>query len=306
MKFMSLLLAVVLISGLGCGDRDAATHDPESPARPVALEASIPEPDSTTRRLYDEVMAYARENDLHERPVGEIMTALGERFMGKPYETGMLDVPGEERLICRLDAFDCVTFVESALAMARGIKQEDYSYQTWARHMLDQRYRDGELEGYCSRLHYFSEWILDNEERGTVENITEEIGGVPLEKEIDFMTEHRESYPRFATNDSLFQCIEQMEDRLRNTEIHYIPQDRISETYDQLRAGDVVAMVAGIKGLDVTHTGMVYDSGGGKKGLLHASTSGGVKVSPDLQSYVQGVDSQIGIIVARPQAPSKS
>ena len=71
--------------------------------------------------------------------------------------------------------------------------------------------------------------------------------------------------------------------------------------YDRLQAGDIVATATHIDGLDVTHTGLVYDNGDGTRGLLHASTSGGVKVSPDLQSYVQGVDSQIGIIVARPQ-----
>lgn len=58
-----------------------------------------------------------------------------------------------------------------------------------------------------------------------------------------------------------------------------------------------------IEGLDVTHTGLVYKGEGGSTGLLHASTSGGVKVSPDLRSYVQGVEKQVGIIVARPEDP---
>ena len=51
--------------------------------------------------------------------------------------------------------------------------------------------------------------------------------------------------------------------------------------------------------LDVTHTGMVYKGDDGSTGLLHASTSGGVKISPDLEDYVQGMKSQTGIIVAR-------
>jgi hypothetical protein len=74
--------------------------------------------------------------------------------------------------------------------------------------------------------------------------------------------------------------------------------------YDRLNAGDIIALVTNIEGLDVTHTGLVYDDGNGGKGLLHASTSGGVIVSPDLQRYVTNNRRQIGILVARPQPAS--
>jgi hypothetical protein len=89
-------------------------------------------------------------------------------------------------------------------------------------------------------------------------------------------------------------------------ELFYIPQERIVEAYAELEPGDIIATATHIKGLDVTHTGLVYDNSDGTRGLLHASTSGGVKVSPDLQSYVQGVDATIGIIVARPLEPAGS
>ncbi|MEX0746904.1 MAG: N-acetylmuramoyl-L-alanine amidase-like domain-containing protein [Rhodothermales bacterium] len=275
-------------------------------AGPSVSASDAVEPDSTTQRLFEETMAFAREHRLHEMPMGEIMTTLGERFVDSPYVAGMLDEPAEETLVCRLDGFDCVTFVESTLAMARAIKQEQYDYETWTGFIRDQRYRDGKMDGYCSRLHFFTEWILDNEKRGTVRDITLEVGGVLLDKKIDFMTTHRESYPRISKNDSLFACIQEMESNLEDAKIYYIPQDRIHEVYDQLQSGDIIATATHLKGLDVTHTGLVYDSGDGKKGLLHASASGSVKVSPDLQAYVQGVKVTIGIIVARPQSPRKS
>ena len=262
--------------------------------------------DATTTRLFEETMSFARENRLHERPIGEIMTTLGERFVKRPYLGGMLDEPEEETLICRLDAFDCVTFVESTLAMARAIKEQEYSHSAWRNYIRDTRYRGGEMDGYCSRLHFFTEWILDNGRRGTVADVTRDLGGIPLEKKIGFMSSHRDSYPRLVTNDSLFQCIREMEESLADLDIYYIPQDRISEAYDQLKAGDIIATATHIEGLDVTHTGLVYDSGDGRKGLLHASTKGGVQVSPDLQAYVQGVKVTIGIIVARPQDPGNS
>ncbi len=120
------------------------------------------------------------------------------------------------------------------------------------------------------------------------------------------MTEHRDAYPRFAANDSLFQGIRQMEHRLKDLAIFYLPQERIGSVYPLLRPGDVIATATDIGGLDVTHTGFVYQGDDGATGFLHASTSGGVKVSPDLQSYVENNKRQIGIVVARPVDPRET
>ncbi|MFW5973371.1 MAG: N-acetylmuramoyl-L-alanine amidase-like domain-containing protein, partial [Bacteroidota bacterium] len=166
--------------------------------------------------------------------------------------------------------------------------------------LLETRYRGGDLDGYCSRIHYFTEWVVDNEERGNVEDVTAEIGGERLNKRFNFMTENRERYPRLADNDELFECVREMESNLAEHTFHYVRQDDISSVYTELQAGDIVALVTDIEGLDVTHTGLVYDNGDGSKGLLHASTSGGVIVSPDLQRYVTNNPRQIGILVARP------
>ncbi len=301
MRHLTFLLAFVLFITPGCGGEAQAPE--QAPVRQTALEQPVPEPDSTTKRLFAQVMNYARENDLHERPLGEIMQELGLQFEGKPYMAGLLDEPDSETLICRLDGFDCVTFVEAALAMARAIRQQDYSYDSFALNTRDQRYRGGEMGDYCSRLHYFSDWIADNERRGNVENITEQVGGEPLDKTINFMTSNRKSYPRFATNDTLFACIQEMEANLADVELFYIPQHRIRDAYDQLQAGDIIATATSIKGLDVTHTGLVYKHDGGT-GFLHASLTGGVKTEPDLQNYITSVKKQIGIIVARPKSTS--
>ena len=311
MKKLVTLLVFTLAVASGCHGQDSERLDgtavrPSPDQERSSLDQPVPEPDSLTLRLFKETMAFAQENSLDERPVGEIMVTLGERFSKSPYAAGMLDEPDAEKLICRLDAFDCVTFVEATLAMARAIKNHNYDYTTYANLIRDQRYRGGEMDGYCSRLHYFTEWIADNERRGNVENVTREVGGERYDKKISFMSDHRNSYPRFAEDDSLYSCIVNAEARLQDMELFFIPQDRISEAYAELEAGDIIATATHIEGLDVTHTGLVYDNGDGTRGLLHASTSGGVKVSPDLQSYVQGVDATIGIIVARPLEPVSS
>ena len=159
------------------------------------------------------------------------------------------------------------------------------------------------MNGYCSRLHYFSEWIADNEARGIVRNITQALGGRKLDKRLTFMSEHRKSYPHFATNDSLFRGIQTMERDLVDLELFHIPQNDIHTVYARLQPGDIIATTTHIEGLDVTHTGLAFAHEDGGIGFLHASTSGGVKVSPDLQGYIQNNKVQIGIVVARPVDP---
>ena len=265
-----------------------------------SVDVSVIPPDSATRARFEATMEYARQQNLAERPPGEVVQALGRRFLGRPYLVGPLDQTPEEQLVCRLDGFDCFTFDEAMLAMARTVKNGSYSYDQYKDYTRQLRYRDGNL-GYCNRLHYYTEFVSQAEEEGVLRNITEEIGGQERPGfRYAFMGAHREAYPQLES-DSLYQCIQQVEEHLNRTlEYRYIPQDSIRAVYGQLQAGDLIATATDIDGLDVTHTGLVYKGRADTTGLLHASTSGGVKISPDLQEYVQGVDSQTGIIVARP------
>ena len=222
--------------------------------------------------------------------------------MESPYVAGTLDQNPIEQLVIKLDGFDCVTFVESTLALARMIVEDKTDFEAYRENLVEQRYRESKINGYCSRLHYFSEWVLRNEEKGIVQDISREIGGSRLEKTLNFMSAHRGSYPQLATNDSLFTELVQVEKELADLELFYVPQQEIMEVYDLLQAGDIIALATDIEGLDVVHTGFVYKSDDGQTGLLHASTTKGVTVSPDLQRYVENNKRQIGILVARPKA----
>ncbi len=252
---------------------------------------------------FQRLMQYAQAEKLHDRPMSEILQALAEQLLGAQYKAGLLDKSNTETLVVSLTQFDCVLFVETVLAMARGVAVRDYSYDSFVSRIVDQRYRNGQLNGYCSRLHYFSDWIFDNEKRGTVTNITRTLGGVPLNKTLNFMSQHKSSYPQMASDDATYQCIVGAEARLDGLRFYYIPQSQIRRAYAQLQPGDIVAIATEIEGLDVTHTGLVYRSPDGSTGLIHASPSGAVKISPDLQTYVGKVESSTGILLARPADP---
>ncbi len=303
---VALTLTVGILLSAGCQPSSDASSEPEAfSASATALPDSLlTAPDSTADR-FDAALRHATAQATDTTAIGALMQTIGLHFRGRPYLEGTLDEPDTETLVVRLDGFDCVTFVETTLAMARGVTAGDTTYAGFARRLAEQRYRNGTMQGYCSRLHYFTEWLADNEEKGIVERLDDDLGGRRLADTLDFMSTHRSSYDRFATNDSLYACVQAMEAELharqQDRPVRYVPQDSIPAVYDQLQAGDIVAIATSINGLDVSHTGLVYAHEDGSKGLLHASLSDGVTVSPDLQQYVQTIDHQIGIVVARPQ-----
>lgn len=252
---------------------------------------------------FRQVMQAGIDQSLHQRPMGEIVQTIAEQFLGSPYVANLLDRTPQETLVVNLMQFDCVLFVETVLALSRGIAVQDYSYQAFTDRLQEQRYRQGKLDGYCSRLHYFSEWVVDNEARQIVQNLTAELGGTSFNKLLNFMSQHRTHYPRLSADNTVYQCIQAMEARLNPLKVNFIASENIRQTYPQLQSGDIVAIATHVPGLDVTHTGLVYRHPDGRLGLIHAVPSGAVKISPDLDSYVQQVEDQVGILVARPLDP---
>jgi len=307
---LALLLWACALGAAGCQPpSDAASTSgrgaPDTTAAPALPDSALTPPDAETGRRFRAAMRYAAAHRDSVRSIGRLMQVLGTRFMDAPYAEGTLDEPPTETLVVHLDKFDCVTYVETVLAMARGAWAGDTTYAGFARRLAEQRYRGGTMRGYCSRLHYFTEWLTDNERRGLVDRLDDTLGGRALPDTLDFMSTHRSAYDRFATNDSLYACIRATEDsiraRRRRRSVRYVPQDSIRAVYDQLRAGDLVAVATSVEGLDISHTGLVYAHEDGSRGLLHASLDAGVTVSPDLQRYVQTIDHHIGIVVARPR-----
>jgi hypothetical protein len=267
------------------------------------LKQAIPEPEEA--KPFQRLVGYATAQKLHQRPMGEIIQAIAEQFLGTPYKADLLDQSKEETLVVTLKAFDCVLFVETVLAIARGVVVQDYSYPTFVNHIRDQRYRNGEMNGYCSRLHYFSEWIVDNEKRGAVKNIGSDLKGVPLNTTLNFMSKHRHSYARL-NDEATYKCFIETEANLDGVKLDYIPTNQIHRVYTQLQPGDIIAVATNIPGLDVTHTGLAYRHLDGRVGLIHASPIGEVTIARDLQRYVSRVENAIGILVARPIDPRQT
>ncbi len=255
----------------------------------------------TDQAQLSQTLHKARQDKLAVQPFGTVVQVIAQRHLGASYQVGLLDQSSTEQLFISFQQFDCVLFVESMLALARSIVQQKSSPSDLARQIEVQRYRGGHLKDYCSRLHYFSDWIADNERRGLVRNVTWASGGIPLNKPLDFMTQHRSSYPQLKS-EAEFTCIKAAETSLAQEKRYYIPTAKISGIYPKLQAGDIIAIATAVPGLDVTHTGLLERRADGGVGMIHASPAGAVARANDLQTYVSRVPDAIGIIVARPSA----
>lgn len=233
--------------------------------------------------------------------------------MGSQYQAGLLDRSPQETLVISLQKFNCVLFVEFVIAIARNLASQDYNYDNFTNNVAEQRYSQGKMTDYCSRLHYFSHWIADNQQRNLVTNITADLGGITIPKKLNFMTTNRNSYAQLK-NDQIYQCIINVEKNLEYLNFNYIPTQNVRSVYDRLQPGDIIGIATNIKGLDFTHTKLVYQDGRGNIGLIHASPAGEgltppfeggacmprqVVIAPDLQDYVQNVRNAIRIVVAR-------
>lgn len=222
-------------------------------------------------------------------------------FLGKPYAPNTLEVNGvEEKIVVNLEAFDCATLVEQGLALAVMSVQQKDKLGDLEQTLTRIRYRDGKLDGYASRLHYFTDWIQDNERKGIVKDITQSLGGELVKKPINFMTTHRNLYPNLSEQ-ATFDLIKAVEKRLSSTGFYYIPKAKLREVEANIEEGDIITVTTNIAGLDVSHDGIAVKKGG-RIHLLHASSDARkVVISEDpLVDYLFKNKKQTGVVVCRP------
>jgi hypothetical protein len=271
----------------------------------IAVPAALRDQSFGKEKLTDEEICQrkfklAAKESLQKRPVGEVMVAIGASFIATPYVANTLEMPGDERLVVNLRGLDCVTLVENTLALSRCIKMGAHTFDEFKSELKFIRYRGGLLNGYPSRLHYFSDWINDNETKNVVRNITQEIGGVPYEKTLAFMSTHPDSYNQLSNQRYLEKTIE-IESEINFRQHYYIPKEQLRSIEQKIEPGDIIGITTSIEGLDIVHTGMAIRTNGVLK-YLHAPLSKGkVQISEEpLVEYLASHTNQTGIMVARP------
>lgn len=245
--------------------------------------------------------SFALENKLSDKPIGEIISEIGKSFLNTPYEAHTLEVTDREQLVINLSGLDCTTFLETTFALARCIKKNKTTFDDFKNELKYIRYRDGKLEEYPSRLHYFSDWIYNNIKKGIVKDVTKEIGGKPIKFNVNFMSQNPKYYKHLQSNPEFISVIEKHESEINARQYYYIPQDEIKRVEDKIINGDLIALTTSDKGLDIGHVGFAVKMQNGRVHLMHAPMVGSkVQITEiPLAEYVKKIKKHTGIIVLR-------
>ena len=247
----------------------------------------------------------AVDKSLSEKPINEVIVEIGKSFLNTDYVAHTLEKDGDEQLVINLTGLDCTTFLETALTFARCIKKDKTSFDDYQGELTFIRYRNGNINKYPSRLHYFSDWIYNNEQKGTVKDITQEIGGTEIKFNLNFMSENPKYYTQLKNNPEFISVISKQEKEINSRQYYYIPQDDIEKVESKIQSGDLIALTTSDKGLDIAHVGIAIKMDDGRIHFLHAPLSGSkvqITESP-LSDYTQKIKKHTGIIVLRVQEP---
>ena len=251
------------------------------------------------------VFKYAADNNLKNNSTSDIIAYIGKSFMGTEYKAATLEREGEEALIVNLKGFDCTTFLENTIAFTRLVKKDSTTFYNYLKELSLIRYRGGELKGYPSRLHYFSDWIFDNIRKKIVYDVTRDIGGLPIKFPVDFMSQHPSLYMHLKENPNFISVIKSQEDSINRRTYYYIPKENVSLVESKIHNGDIIAFTTSIKGLDIGHVGIAIRENDGRIHILHAPQPGTkVHITKEaLSEYIMNVKKHSGIIVLRAEDP---
>jgi len=242
------------------------------------------------------LLSFASKSDL---PIGNLISEIGKSFLNWPYVGHTLEKGSDEKMVINLKEFDCTTFVENCLAIARNIKSKQTGFDGFAFELQTIRYRDGIRNQYPSRLHYFSEWLLNNEAKGIIELPAETLG-LPFQNKVGFMSSHPESYQCLKENPGFIPEMKKLEETISAKKYYYIPKEKIKEIEDKLEEGDIIGITTNLVGLDMVHTGILTRVNG-RIHLLHASSAAKkVVISEEpLADYLAKSKIQTGIMIGR-------
>lgn len=182
-------------------------------------------------------------------PFGRRIMGISASLLGRAYDARTLiggpDQP--EEFVARLDRFDCVTFVETVIALAGAADEAGYE-----RRLRLIRYAGGRI-GWRTRNHYFSDWRARNRDGGTLRPIAYP-GAVLVHKELSFLR-------ALPSRDATFEAVA-------------VP----SAAALPLAGPLLVGFVSPRPGLDFSHCGLLFRAAPDAPATLRhaAGTQGGV------------------------------
>jgi len=249
--------------------------------------------------IYNKIIAFAKANKLETKSYPAIEIAVANQFIGTPYVGQTLEKDSVEALVINLRELDCTTFVENVLAISQCIKHKTTSFDDYCHMLVKMRYRNGIIDQYPSRLHYTTDWLMDNQKKGIIDIVSEQFGTANFDANVSFMSGHPESYKQLV-NKQFVEQIKQYESTVSAYKLKFVPKSKINEVAKFIKDGDMIALTTTFQGMDVSHVTIAAWKNG-QLHFIHASSGEKKVVLSDktLYDYLAGKKNNDGILVAR-------
>jgi hypothetical protein len=205
---------------------------------------------------------------------------VSAHFLGTPYVASPL---GEGNGVdpdptFRLDAVDCLTFVEETLALSLARQDDEVP-------SLLERIRYASAPTYEDRNHLMeAQWLPNNIRKGFLKDVTRRYGGedtVPAQKSLTART--------WTSRSSLELKLPKERQPLGTFTLNLIPLERVMTHARKIPSGTIMVIVRDdlpLKATRITHLGFVLQKGK-RTWLRHAARNGyGRVVDEDLETFL--------------------
>jgi len=232
------------------------------------------QPQGLSRRRAEQLLSITRDYTC----AADRIEVLSHHLLGNPYKSHPLigSADTAEVFTVSLDGFDCVTYIETIVALARASNVDDFI--SWLRRI---RYEDGRVQ-WKRRNHYMTGWIQNNTRKGIIGPVS--MPAVPI------VNRHR-----------VLNVVPGL--RARQARVRCVPKPAVPRLEAHLQSGDLIFFASTRKNLDVYHAGIIVRDGN-RVLMRHASRSQGFVVEQHLGQFLKA-NRMAGVIVVRPRGATQ-
>jgi len=255
--------------------------------------------------VFNRIIKKASAENWRKLPIGELIGKIAMEFKDTPYVGFTLELSKDtEACVVNLNGLDCVTFFEDSLCMARMIKKGKSSPDDLLAEVRTTRYRGGKMGDFTTRLHYTTDWFVDNAKKGVVKILTPELPGAePFTQKVGIMSERPGNYRQLKAHPELIPAIQHFENEINARSLKYLPMNKLAAAEHLLQTGDIVGVATTEKGIDIAHTGLCIKD---EQGIVHfmdaSSSKKNMKVTleTDIAKCLNWSPKLMGVVFARP------
>ena len=257
------------------------------------------------QEVFTRIVNKAAAENWRRLPIGELIGKVALELKGTPYVGFTLEVSKDhEYCVVNLKGLDCVTFFEDSLCLARMIKRGKSTPADLIAEVRTTRYRGGKMGDFTTRLHYTTDWFVDNQAKGVVKILTPSLPGAqPFTQKVGIMSQHPENYRQLAAHPELVAQIRVIEDRINSRALMYLPMDKLAGAEHLLETGDIVGVATSEQGIDIAHTGLCLKDEQGVVHFMDASSARRnmkVTLEPEISTCLNWSPKLTGVMFARP------